>query len=125
MNTGRRFLFLSLACACLQASPAFADSLLDDPTRPPAGIIDADGNFSANASTGLSSVFLPKQGRPLAVIDGRQVPLGGTVRGARLTRISETGVVLEGPEGVERLYLTPAVDKKNHQTRAAVRRNKE
>lgn len=112
--------------ACLLVGPGLAaETPLDDPTRPPAGVVGADGSFAAASGFGLSSVFLPKKGRPVAVIDGQVVPLGGSVRGARLTRISETGVVLEGPGGIERLYLTPDVEKKTNVNRAAVRRNKE
>ncbi|HEX5802037.1 MAG TPA: hypothetical protein VFY24_03360 [Azospira sp.] len=114
-----------LALLLLGAPVGAADTPLDDPTQPPAGVVGADGSFAASAGFGLTSVFLPKKGRPFAVIDGQLVPLGGSVRGARLTRIAETGVVLEGPGGIERLYLTPDVEKKTTVNRAAVRRNKE
>lgn len=112
----------TLLLGLLLASPAFAQPI-DDPTRPPPGL-GADGAAGAG-SQGLTSVFLPKQGRAMAVIDGQLVPLGGTVRGAKLISISEGGVVLAGPEGRERLFLTPDVEKKVNVNKAAVRRHKE
>lgn len=120
--------FLSVAFVLATFVPAVAfaaEQPLDDPTRPPAGSVAADGSFTASGGHGLSSVFLPKKGRPLAVIDGQLIELGGQVRGARLTRVSESSVVLEGPAGIERLYLTPDVEKKVNVNKAAVRRNKD
>ena len=49
------------------------------------------------------SIVLPRQGKAAAVIDGQLVTLGGMVGDARLTRISETGIVLEGPGDREAL----------------------
>ncbi|MBI2306802.1 MAG: hypothetical protein HYU78_05815 [Rhodocyclales bacterium] len=98
--------------------------LPDDPTRPPAGIADADG-ASAAASNGLMAVMLPRKGKPAAVIDGQLVPLGGTVRGARLVKITENFVVLEGEQGREQLYLTPDIEKKAIMRKTAPRRQKE
>jgi MSHA biogenesis protein MshK len=70
-------------------------------------------------------VLTPKKGKPTAVIGGQVVPLGGFVGEARLVRLSETEAVLEGPEGIERLYLTPDVEKKMNVTKGASRRKKE
>ena len=106
----------------LLALPAVAQPI-DDPTRPPAGI-GPDGTAAAGG-LGLTSVYLPKAGRAAAVIDGQLVSLGGTVRGAKLIAVSEDSVVLAGPEGRERLYLTPDVDKKMHENKAAARCHKE
>lgn len=113
---------LSLLAACLAAAPAMAAALLPgDPTQPPAGF--SGGGAGVDAVAGLTSIVLPRGGRPVAVIDGERVGLGDTVRGARLTRIFENGVVLEGPGGVERLFLTPDVEKtmKPNETKAAAR----
>ncbi len=79
----------------------------------------------ALANSGLTSVMVPKKGKPMAVIGGQLVPLGGMVGEARLVRLSETEAVLEGPEGTERLYLTPDVEKKMNVTRAAKRHKRE
>src|SRR6266498_1337316 len=54
---------------------AFAQQMLLDPTRPPTmGTMAAP--VSAEAGTILQSVILPKQGKPLAIIDGKQVGVG-------------------------------------------------
>lgn len=99
--------------------------LPDDPTQPPTGVAAADGSMMPQSTMGLTSVVLPKKGKPSAVIDGQVVPLGGTVRDAKLVRISETSVILEGDDGVERLFLTPSVEKTVSTTKAAARRQKD
>lgn len=98
--------------------------LPDDPTRPPAGATDADGNPLAPAS-GLTSIVLPRKGKPSAVIDGQLVQLGGSIRDAKLVRVAENHVVLEGPQGREQIYLTPDIEKKIIAPKAAPRRQKE
>lgn len=103
---------------------ADAPPLSGDPTQPPEGVIGADGGVIP-AVSGLSSVILPKKGRPSAIIDGQLVQLGGTVRNATLVRVTENSAVLEGSDGSERLYLTPDAEKKTNTTRAAVRRQRE
>ena len=99
--------------------------LVDDPTRPPDALVGADGSVAVQGVQGLTSVMLPRKGRAAAVIDGQVVPLGGTIRDARLVKVSEGSVVLEGANGIEQLFLTPAVEKKTNVTRAAARRQKE
>jgi MSHA biogenesis protein MshK len=59
----------------------------------------------------LQSVLLPQGGRPVAVIGGKTVALGGSVGGARLVRLNEREAVLRGADGVTHLYLTPDVEK--------------
>ena len=101
-------------------------TLADDPTRPPEGVVGADGTLQGNGTVGLTSVMLPRKGgRAAAVIDGQVVPLGGTVRDAKLVSITEGSVVLESGSGKERLFLTPEVEKKTSVTKAAQRRQKE
>lgn len=112
-------LLMTLAGA-VDVSPA-----LDDPTRPPAGVVGPDGSEAASGSIGLTSVMLPKKGKATAVIDGQVVAVGDQVRDARLVRLTETSAVLEGPGGVERLYLTPEVEKKIIVTKGAVKRQKD
>lgn len=99
--------------------------LPDDPTQPPMGAVAADGSMAVSSAVGLTSVVLPKNGKPAAVIDGQVVPLGGTVRDAKLVRISENSVVLEGIDGEERLFLTPSVEKTMSSKKAAPRRQRE
>ncbi|MFO1344905.1 MAG: hypothetical protein U1E85_01290 [Rhodocyclaceae bacterium] len=105
-----RMLLSGLAVFAMTGGLAHADNLAD-PTRPPA-FVGADGAAYEGSANRLSSIVLPRQGKAAAVIDGQLVTLGGMVGDARLTRISETGIVLEGPEGIERLYLTPDVEKR-------------
>ena len=113
-------MLLATSAGAVDVSPA-----LDDPTRPPAGIVGPDGSATASGSIGLTSVMLPKKGKAAAVIDGQVVELGGRVREARLVRVTETSAVLEGPDGIERLYLTPEVEKKMIVTKGAVKRQKD
>ncbi|PKO89162.1 MAG: hypothetical protein CVU18_04920 [Betaproteobacteria bacterium HGW-Betaproteobacteria-12] len=60
----------------------------------------------------MQSVLLPQRGRPVAIIGGQTVPLGSYVGVARLVSLTEREAVLQGPDGVTRLYLTPDVDKR-------------
>lgn len=85
-----------------------------DPTRPPAAWL-GQGDAGAGPADGLprlQSVLLPQRGKPVAIISGQTVVLGGRIGDARLVRLDERMAVLEGPEGVTRLYLTPDVDKR-------------
>ncbi|MEO8410964.1 MAG: hypothetical protein ABI478_10365, partial [Propionivibrio sp.] len=59
----------------------------------------------------LQSVVIPVKGRPVAVISGQQVMLGGRYGESRLIRLSESEAVLQGPAGVEHLPLTAAATK--------------
>jgi len=111
-----RLLLPILLAGAMTAAAQAAEPPLADPTQPPAGMLAADGSLAGGAAPGLTSVFLPQHGRPQAIIDGQLVALGGTVRGARLTFVSEKSVVLESAGGIERLYLTPDVAKKTTAT---------
>lgn len=94
--------------------PLMALAQGNDPTRPPASWLSPDNAASVENAGGprLQSVLLPEKGRPLAIISGKNVPLGGEFEGARLVSIQEHVVILRGPEGITRLYLTPEVEKK-------------
>jgi MSHA biogenesis protein MshK len=87
---------------------------LSDPTQPPAvwgvGSSDATAAEEGN-SLRLQSVMLPQRGRGVAVIGGVTVALGGRLGEAKLIRLSEREAVLEGPDGVTHLYLTPNIEK--------------
>ena len=82
-------------------------------TRPPVGVRAAGGEPGEPAGPVLQSVLIPKSGRPLAVIDGQQVRLGERYGESRLVKLSEREAVLDGPNGSERLRLTPDVGKIN------------
>ena len=112
-----------LAVAADTAGAQSASAPLADPTKPPS-------NFSEPAAladeslTGpvLQSVVIPAKGRPIAIIGGQEVRLGGLYGERRLTRLSEREAVLEGPDGVERLLLTPGIEKTNITPRSAAAR---
>lgn len=97
------------------AVPAIAQQA--DPTRPPANwLMPVDGsggtgNDGASGGMRLQSVLLPQGGKPVAVIGGKTVVLGGKVAGATLVRLTEHEAVLQGADGVTHLYLTPDVQK--------------
>lgn len=87
-----------------------------DPTRPPANWLSpaaSVGQVADGASGGLrlQSVLMPQGGKPVAVIGGKMVVLGGKVGGATLVRLNEHEAVLQGADGVTHLYLTPDVQK--------------
>lgn len=112
LNSGK--IWLLLAAGCAVTTPALAQSLLPDPTRPPAGFVQ-EGDLTEPVSSGpvLESVMIPKKGKPLAVISGRPVRLGESYGENRLIRLNEREAVLEGPAGIERLPLTPGIEKTN------------
>lgn len=98
-----------LACLTVAGGSAAAG----DPTRPPAAWQNQADPAAGNAAAlRLQSVLMPQRGRPVAIIGGQTVPLGGHVGDARVVRLSEREAVLQGPDGVTRLYLTPDVDKR-------------
>lgn len=98
------------------ALPAIAGDVLPDPTRPPPAFIkqhsDSATDEAAADASALQSVILRTGQKPVAIIGGERVELGGEYGGARLIKVSETEVVLSGPAGRETLLLTPAVSKK-------------
>lgn len=86
---------------------------LSDPTRPPASIdIGPTGAAQDAGPVGLQTIIRRKGAKPLAVINGETVALGGKVGEQRVVKITETEVVLEGPTGREVLSMTPGVEKK-------------
>ena len=103
-----KFLILILS---LVAGLARGESLAD-PTRPPASFVsEAQGEATVDAGPRLQSVMLPRQGRPAAVISGRTIRRGEMWGDSRLVQVSENEVVLEGPQGRQRLLLTPDASK--------------
>jgi|GEM_PF-1723485 len=90
-------------------APAAAQSL-PDPTRPPQ-FVAPTATAAEALSPQLHSVLVPVHGKPVAMIGGVAVSVGDKVGDAKVTRISETEVVLRGPEGEQVLRMTPGVDK--------------
>jgi len=89
--------------------PARAQALAD-PMRPPAAAAErAAPEAQAAPGAGRLQSVLISPARKLAVIDGRTVPLGGSVDGATLVAIRETEVVLQKGAERETLKLNPGV----------------
>ena len=107
---------------CALPNAAHAQSLMADPTRPPAGIENPALALESGGPV-LQSVMIPKKGTPVAVIGGQQVALGGMYGENRLIRLNEREAVLEGQGGIERLQLTPGVEKTNIVTKKSAARD--
>jgi MSHA biogenesis protein MshK len=94
------------------SSVALAQSA--DPTRPPAAWLAPVAEAQPGEDSGglrLQSVLMRQGARPVAVIGGQTVALGGRVGEAKLIRLNEREAVLQGADGVTHLYLTPDVEK--------------
>jgi len=90
-------------------SSAYAQGL-SDPTRP-ANAAGTAGE-GASASSGLQTIIRRTGAKPAAVINGEYVQLGGRVGDARLVKVGEDSVVLQGPAGREEMKLLPGIEKK-------------
>jgi len=94
-----------------------AESALSDPMRPPAGLgLAAETAVpGSNDSLVLQSVLTGSPGAAgrsaAAVISGQVVALGGRIGEMQLTRITETSVLLQGPQGSVSLAMNPAAQK--------------
>ncbi len=97
----------------ITSTMVIAQSELADPTRPPAGLLADEAVAGEGAGPVLQSVLISKKGRAVAVIGGEQVRLGEMYGDSRLIKLTEREAVLEGPSGVERLMLTPGIEKTN------------
>ncbi len=101
-----------VACGlCFAATLSAAE--LADPTRPPPGFVAEEASSEMVTGPVLQSVLIPKKGRAVAVIGGQQVRQGEMFGESRLIRLTEREAILEGPNGVEHLLLTPGVEKTN------------
>ena len=99
---------LALA-AMLAASPlGGAAQILNDPTRPPAGSYSSDAGDGAAGGPVLQSVMITPTERS-ALIGGERVKLGGKYGDARVTKITESEVVLRSASGTEILRMYPDV----------------
>ena len=79
-----------------------------DPTRPPAASEAAGFPAGSPAGPRLESILIAPD-RRIAVINGETVVLGGQTGAGEVTRITETEVVIRGPEGEQTLRLFPQV----------------
>ena len=85
--------------------------VLNDPTRPPAGISANDTSDGAAAGPVLQSVMITPTART-AIIGGETVKLGGKYGDARVIKITESEVVLRSANGTETLRMYPDVTMK-------------
>lgn len=108
-----------LLIAGLAVSP-LALAQARDPTLPPKGYYVPPANQVAPDAADPSEISAPRAlqviirhhaARPVAVIDGQAIPLGGRFEDKRLVRVAETEVQLAGASGRETLAMTSAVQK--------------
>jgi hypothetical protein len=97
-----------IAFSCALAHAETRAQAMQDPMRPPEASI---GMASAAVGTGLQAVITSPT-RKLAVIDGVVVPLGGSVREARLSGVSDSLAVLDKDGERDVLLMHPNIDKK-------------
>lgn len=111
-------IFMAAACT-LTAAGACAQAL-QDPTRPPASLMANAKGAAASAvaleGPRLQSILIARTpgGRHVAVIDGEMVRLGGSVKGARVERMTQTEVVLSKGGKKQVLKLFPATAAGEH-----------
>lgn len=105
-------ILILLAAAGVLGAAATNAQALADPTRPPQALRQARDAQPVAAPQGprLQSILIARApgGRHVAVIDGQTVRLGGTFRGARVERMTQTQVVLSKDGRKQVLNLFPA-----------------
>jgi MSHA biogenesis protein MshK len=100
------------AAAMLTAWPLCGGAqILNDPTRPAAGIYSTDSTDGAAIGPVLQSVMITPTARS-AIIGGETVKLGGKYGDARVIRITESEVVLRSATGTDTLKMYPGVEMK-------------
>lgn len=103
-------LFLLFAFCFLPLNFTFAAEVLPDPTRPAVEAGQAGDAAIVTSGPMLQSVKIAP-GRRSAVISGQLLAEGERFGAAKLVSISESEVVLLGPEGKQTLKLFPGVEK--------------
>ena len=93
---------------------------LTDPMRPPNVAASAPSAGKPSSAPIGVQVIITSQERKVAVIDGKVVALGGTVRDGKLVGLTDTSAVLEKSRSGERdvLLMHPNIDKKPPSGRA-------
>ena len=111
---------MRLACmmsiACISIDSVNGQPLVD-PMRPPAGLYSVPGGATvpaiAPARLAVHTIII-RPDRRYAVIDGRTLEVGDQIRGMRVVRIEESGVVLRELNGKKLgLELLAGIDKKD------------
>lgn len=101
-----------------------------DPTRPPNEFTGGNTTSSSDLQPAfngqglvLQSVLMSAK-RQRAQISGQTIPLGGRIGDAKLIKITETYVVLQGAQGTQTLELTPGIRKRQPEALAKPQNNK-
>ncbi len=125
-----RALFLILAAMTAMGAVAQSSSTapsaplapLRDPTRPPAAYASAQHPVAAPVS--VAPAFQPQyvltvDGVRYLVWNGRRYRVGDTIEGARIERIGESEIWLQGAEGKRKLSLYSGIEKRPPRDAAA------
>jgi MSHA biogenesis protein MshK len=103
----RALVFALCACSGLAVAAPFAD-----PTRPPNSPDGAPASADGTpAGPRLESVLIAPD-RRIAVISGKQVPLGGKYGEGRVVRITETEVAIREGGATQVLRLFPESERR-------------
>ena len=106
--------FMLVALSCL--SPVMAQ-VMRDPTQPPSAYTVTGSQHENTAVDGeeasrvLQSIVRRHGAKPMAMINGRMLGVGGKIDDWVLVRIDESEVILRGPGGTEKLVMSPDVEK--------------
>ena len=123
-HQGSFWVSVALVFCALSPSLVLAQTRFADPTQPP-GAVSSTGEVAEQSSErALQSVIIPKRGKPVAVIGGKEVRLGEEYGDSRLIKLTEREAVLEGPSGKESLFLTPNVEIKRIYVKKSTARTK-
>jgi MSHA biogenesis protein MshK len=110
MNTVRTALYIAPLVAVLLGYGSVSAQPISDPTRPPGAVSPVEGDNEPVRAPVLQSVIITPNRRS-AIINGERVELGGRYAGARVSKITETEVVLQSAGRTEVLKMYPNVDK--------------
>lgn len=105
-----------MGIACMAINSANGQPLVD-PMQPPAGLYSVPGGATKPAIAPARLVvhtIIIRSDRRYAVIDGRTLEEGDPIRGMRVVRIEEYGVILRESNGNKfALELLAGIDKKD------------
>lgn len=101
---------LTLAVLYAATSAAHGASMAD-PTRPPGATAGDEGQSALSAPGAKLESVLIAPDRRIAIIGGQAFRVGEKYGEGRIVRITETEVVIRGPEASETLKLYPEVQK--------------
>lgn len=121
---------LSVCALVLAIAGLAAPVQAADPTRPPPEFSSSNTSSSNDLQPAfngqglvLQSVLMSAK-RQRALISGQTIPLGGHIGDAKLIKITETYVVLQGAQGMQTLELTPGIRKRHPEALAKPQNNK-